>query len=73
MNRSDTPKQLLQRGNRVSVDSKGRKTSTPMGENAPKTRNRAVENTREYLTGMERRKQAAGLRSGGKVKKSGRC
>ena len=65
MNRASTPKQIMQPGTRVSVDSTGGRRESPL------TPSRG-EGMREYTTGLKRRSKTAGLKSGGAVKKSGK-
>lgn len=55
--------QVLQRGNHVSVNSKGERKSTPMpvrsSSGSSSSRGAGV---REYTTGLDRREKKAGLR-----------
>lgn len=68
MNRGDMSRQVLQAGTQVNIDSKGRRTESPM---PAREKSNFGAGAREFVTGMERRKKAAGMWRGGKVKKPG--
>lgn len=71
MNRTNMQKQIMQPGTRVAVDSKGRRSESAMGP-GKKAKPGMGDVTREFITATERRKQAAGLKCGGAVKRGKR-
>lgn len=64
--------EIMQKGTRVHVDSKGNKTRTPMGDTPAPSRKRTPMAIGEGNERNRAAREAAGMKRGGAVKKPGK-